>query len=314
MVLPSRRTLLKSLALSATSIAIPSSAHGRIQTIDSTIKLGIIADTHIGFVDDAGSRFDAFLKEMAGFQPDGLIQLGDFAYPNAKLQPFADKFNDASDFTLHAIGNHDLDHSLTREDCLKAWKIPNAYYSKTIQGLRIIVLDGNEKGSSTHAKHGGYPSYIGPKQQAWLAQELSRSMEPVMIVSHQPLAGRSTIDNASELQSIISEHKDKVLLCMNGHSHVDQRVDIDGIAYVHCNSASYFWLGGKVRLAKYRDPLFAKLTVDLGKKLIRIEGIESEWLDGTPTDANYFTGKNRGLESIVVPEIRDRSIRRASPS
>ncbi|MDG2389310.1 MAG: metallophosphoesterase [Planctomycetaceae bacterium] len=305
----SRRTFLKSLATAATSIALPSSVYGKLSTISESIKLGIITDTHIGFVDDAEERFSVFMRDMDKFGPDALLQLGDFAHPIKKFQKIADTFNAGADVAIHAIGNHDLDFSHTREDCVKAWGMPNRYYTKTVNDLRIIVLDGNDKGSPTHSRHGGYASYIGPDQQKWLAEQLSGSDSAVLIVSHQPLAGRIEIDNAKEIQTIISRHKDKVILCLNGHSHVDQQIDVNGVTYLHCNSASYFWLGGMVRLAKYKDPLYATMTIDPKKKEIRIDGIRSSWLSGTPEDAKFFTGKNAGLEKIVVPEIRNRILR-----
>ena len=303
-----RRSFLASTGAAITSIALSSKVDGRFDTLSGSIKLGLMADTHIGFVDDANERFDAIMRQMEVFAPDGLIQLGDFAYPNEKHQEVADRFNAASEVTIHAIGNHDLDHSLTREDCIKAWGIPARYYSRSVKGLRILVLDGNDKGSPTHSRHGGYPSYVGPEQQEWLDKELAEAHIPVMIVSHQPLAGRSAIDNADQLQRIISRHREKVLLCINGHSHVDQQIEVDGVTYLHVNSASYFWLGGKVRLAKYKAPLYAKMTIDPTRKRIFIEGVQSDWLSGTPADVQYFTGKNEGMEEIVVPAIRDRQL------
>lgn len=301
-----RRSFLKSCTTAVTSVALPASVFGKTGGNSNSITLGIIADTHIGFVDDAEERFAAFMQRMSAVAPDGLIQLGDFAFPNKKFQRIADTFNAGAEITIHAIGNHDLDHSLTREDCMQSWGIPSPYYTRTIEGLRIIVLDGNEKGSPTHSQHGGYPSYIGPSQQEWLAEQLAESDLPVLIVSHQPLAGYGAIDNPKELQAVISRHQEKVILCINGHSHVDQRLDIGGVTYLHCNSASYFWLGGEVRLAKYKDPLYATMTIDKSKSEIRIEGAQSQWLNGTPQDANFFAGKEVGFEKIVVPEIRDR--------
>ena len=119
------------------------------------------------------------------------MQLGDFAFPNHKHQVYADKFNAAHDRTIHVIGNHEFDYGLTRADCFKAWGIDTSYYRQDIGGLRVLVLDGNEKGSPTH--RGGYPSYIGQQQQAWIARELEDADKPILILSHQPLAGTSAI-------------------------------------------------------------------------------------------------------------------------
>ena len=248
------------------------------------------------------------MKRMKIVKPDGLLQLGDFAHPHEKHQKLADLFNRGAKHTIHAIGNHDLDHGHTKEQCVKSWGMPGRYYTKDIEGLRLIVLDGNDKGSPTYSKHGGYHSYVAPEQQKWLQKQLEESDMPIMVVSHQPLAGRIEIDNAKEIRKIISAQSDKVILCMNGHSHVDQQLSIDGVTYLHINSASYYWLGGKVRTAKYKDPLYAEMIIDPKKKEIRIKGISSDWLMGTPDDVGYFKGDNAKLKENVVPKIRDRKL------
>ena len=181
-----RRSTLKTLAAASCSFLLPQAVHAKLRKLDGKISLGLIADPHIGFVPKAEDRLDVFLKEMKSVKPNALIQLGDFAYPNAKHQPVADKFNAAHKHSLHVIGNHDLDHGLKTQDAVKSWGMPSPYYSKVIDDLKIIVLDGNEKGSPTHGTHGGYPSFIGTDQQAWLEKELTKnyflSIPPQFIV------------------------------------------------------------------------------------------------------------------------------------
>lgn len=304
-----RRNTLKTLAAASCSFLLPQAVHAKLNKLNSKISLGLIADPHIGFVPKAEDRLDAFLKEMRSVKPNALIQLGDFAHPNEKLKPVAEKFNAAHQHTFHVIGNHDLDHGLKTQDAVRVWAMPAPYYSKVVDGLKIIVLDGNDKGSPTHATHGGYPSYIGPEQVTWLKQQLENASQPVLIVSHQPLAGRGAVDNAEDIQKILSQHKDKIVLSINGHSHLDCHLEVGGIHYLHINSASYYWLGGKVRLAQYKDPLFATLTIDPKMATVSLLGRESEWLDGTPEDVDYFKGKHAGMEDIVVPKISPRLVK-----
>lgn len=45
--------------------------------------------------------------------PNGIIQLGDFAYPESRFQGIFDRFNQISKIPIHAIGNHDYDYSHT---------------------------------------------------------------------------------------------------------------------------------------------------------------------------------------------------------
>lgn len=302
-----RRTAIATILGAGASIALPPVLRARVKALDSTVKFGVITDTHIGFVPKAEERLSAFLREMRMVGPDGLIQMGDFAHPNEKNQEHVDRFNKASQHPIHAIGNHELDHGLTREDARDSWGIPGFYYSKKVMGIQVIVLDGNDKGSPTYASHGGYHSYIGDSQRHWLKEELEAAECPVLIISHQPLAGRIAIDNAKEVQALISLHRDRILVCLNGHSHVDQHLEIEGVNYVHVNSASYYWLGGKVRLATYRDPLFTTMTIDAEAGTVSFSGVNSEWAGGTPEDAGYFKdGENEELKPIVQPRISER--------
>ncbi|MEM7454321.1 MAG: endonuclease/exonuclease/phosphatase family protein [Planctomycetota bacterium] len=303
----SRRDALKGLGAAATVFSLPAPLPGVfVSSPSGPVRLGVIADLHGGLAVDAETRLDTFLDAMSRRQCDALLQLGDFAFPNAQHQSFADKFNSAHDVPVHVIGNHEFDFNLTREDCITAWGIENAYYTRDVSGVRLIVLDGNEAGSPDY--RGGYPSYIGPGQTSWLEEQLEISPIPVVILCHQPLAGRLAIDNAVEIQNLISRFNDRVLLCMNGHSHVDCLLQVGGVNYLHINSASYYWVGGDTRMAYYRDPLFTCVTIDPEKSEIEIASSVSSWRNGTPASIGYFDRDNAPPETIVRPLIRQRII------
>jgi hypothetical protein len=272
-----------------------------------TLSLGVIADLHAGFVKNASVRLDEFLVEIKDKELDGLLQLGDFAFSRPEQQPLIDRFNGAHDVTLHVIGNHDIrDHGLKRSDCLKAWGMPSRYYRHDFPSMILLVLDGNDPGSPSYK--GGYPSYVGKEQLDWLESQLKETTKPVIIASHQPLAGHFAVDNAKAIQQLLSRHQDRIALCINGHTHLDHHLNVGGVDYLHINSASYYWLGGKVRLATYGKALFAQLTVDLDKGEVRLQGRDSVWAKGTPEDANYFEGKNEHLRDGVRPQIRSRKL------
>ncbi len=297
-----RRTATKAISAFGASMAIPSMALARDDRLSGPITLGVIADLHGGLAVDADTRLDAFLKAMSMENCDALMQMGDFAFPNSKHQAFADEFNAAHDERIHVIGNHEFDFGLTRDDCFNAWGIEASYYRREVGGLCILVLDGNEKGSPNH--RGGYPSYIGPQQQQWLARELEKSDRPTLILSHQPLAGTSAIDNAAEIQQLLEEHASTIVACLNGHSHVDSLLQISDIPYLHINSASYYWVGGKARMAYYSDPLFTTITIDPVTATLNVSASSSTWKDKSPKQIGYFESDNRPPESIVTPQIR----------
>ena len=273
------KTLGATIGATCASFSLPVDAQlFASDNLKQPIRIGVITDLHGGLAVDAESRLDSFLKAMQDIETDALVQLGDFAYPNQKHQLFADKFNSAHENTVHVIGNHEFDFNLTREDCYKAWGIKSAYYVRDLGNLRLIVLDGNETGSPTQK---GYPSFIGHKQKEWLEKELKAADRPLLILSHQPLAGVHAVQNAGEIQVLLTRHQHKILLCINGHTHVDSLLQVDGVTYLHVNSASYYWVGGKTRMAYYKDPLFTTLTIDPEKAIVTVESKASTWTAAT---------------------------------
>jgi endonuclease/exonuclease/phosphatase family metal-dependent hydrolase len=301
-----RRTALKTMAAVGASFTIPFPSFGQVRSIKKEIKLGVIADLHGGLASDAAARLNAFLDEMKQHPCDALVQMGDFAFPNDAHQEYPDAFNAAHKDTLHVIGNHEFDFGLTREDCYKAWGITASFYRRDIGDLRILVLDGNDKGSPTH--RGGYPSYIGDRQKKWLATELEKSEKPLLILCHQPLAGTAAIDNAADIQQLFSKYKSKIMLCMNGHSHVDSLVQIEGVPYLHINSASYYWVGGQTRMAYYTEPLYSVVTINPETATVTISGKAAEWKEKSPKELGYFDRDSAPPESIVTPQIRPHHI------
>lgn len=309
-----RRALVSLAGCAASQLVFPLNSPTQGQPVFNSVsneltgkvRLGVIADLHGGLAVDASSRLDAFLESMEKNGCDALIQLGDFAFPNPKHQDFADRLNAAHKHVIHVIGNHEFDFGLKRADCYRAWGIQSSYYQYDIKGVRILVLDGNEKGSPTHG--GGYPSYIGEAQLKWLEKQLRESPLPVIVLSHQPLAGPSTINNSKQIQDLLAVYKKKVALCVNGHSHLDALFQVKGVSYLHHNSASYFWVGGKERMAYYDKPLFSVLELDFERGLAKMSACTGQWKTQSPKQMGYFQSENRPSEEMVVPEIRGRGI------
>ena len=101
---------------------------------------------------------------------------------------------------------------------------------------------------------------------------------------------------------------------MNGHSHIDSHVEVEGISYLHINSASYYWLGGKVRTAIYEDPLFTIMTIDKETGSVTFTQSETTWSNGSPEDVGYFKEHEDllYLKENIVPKISGRSFRSAA--
>lgn len=319
----SRRRFICNTLQAGVAIAVPHHALHALNQLRRLIKIGLITDLHQDIMHDGLQRMQAFAAHVKKVKPDAIVQMGDFAYPGEKNKEVIGLFNQTHSTRMHVIGNHDTDAGYTKDQCIQYWGMPSRYYTQVVEGICFIVLDANDKGSPTYKS--GYHSYINQEQSEWLEDQLSKSRLPVVVVSHQPLAGVSAVDNATAIQAILSKHKHKVLLAINGHTHVDAAFETGGITYVHINSASYFWVGGKYKhdsypkevikdhewiasTCPYRDPLFSTLTIDPQKQVITLEGSTSEWVGPSPQELQVDALKQSIPGLQVAPHISNRTI------
>ena len=318
-----RRSFIKSTVLTSFSLALPSSILKLWAGQTENLRLGLIADLHRDAIHDSDLRLQTFLEEMNRVEAHAKIQLGDFAIPKSANASFIAAFNQGNIPAYHVLGNHDLDEGYSKEQAIQAFGMPAAYYAQVIQGVRILVLDGNDPGSPT--TKGGYASYIGKVQQDWLNQQLEESKEPVIVISHQPIAGIYTIDNAVEIQNLLSVHASKIILAINGHAHVDQLIKVAGVSYLHINSASYYWVGEKHRhlsldanthaaypslafTCPYAAVLFGVLTLDRKAKKLSLTGRKSSWIGPSPLELGYSILSPAEQEMYLNPQISNREL------
>lgn len=318
-----RREFINGIIATGIVLQIPDTALALFSSSTKLIKAGIITDLHQDVIHNGSERLDAFLAHTKKINPDLILQMGDFAYPNDKNKELIDRFNAAHREALHVIGNHDTDSGHTKAQCLSYWKMPARYYTKEVSGVCFIILDGNDKGSPTHK--GGYPAYINDEQKSWLQQQLKQIDKPIIIVSHQPLAGALAVDNAAEIQEILSAASDKILLAINGHTHIDCQLLIKNINYIHINSASYFWVGSKYKhnsyaeeihkthawissTCPYQDALFTTLTINPASGTMHIEGRKSNWVGSSPSQLNYVDETALTVGKEIIPFISKRKI------
>lgn len=289
------------------------------------LKIGLISDLHVDIIHDGAERLQIFLDKMKNEKPDALIQMGDFAIPKPENSSVIQAFNGAHSKTFHVLGNHDMDGGYTRENVAKTYGMPGLFYSVDLGPIQMLVLDGNDPGSKLN--QGEYASYIGSEQQSWLIEQLGQASKPVLIVSHQPIAGIYTIDNPQEIQEILSRFASKILLAINGHAHVDQHVFVGGVNYVHINSASYYWVGEKLSheslpaevhkkfpslkfTCPYAEPIFAVLSIDPNAAKISIEGRKTQWIGPSPQELGYKILSESEQKEYLKPQISNRNLSR----
>ena len=250
------------------------------------------------------------------------MQLGAFAYPTKKNDAVIRAFEKAHSRTLNVLGNHEIDGGHTFDAVAKLWGMKGRYYTENINGLDLIVLDCNEKPKN---HKGGYPAHIGEQQLEWLEKQLKTLKGPILVISHQPLAGTSGIDNAGEVQKLLNSAADKVLLAVNGHTDIDHLDRVGKISFLHVNSASYKWVGGSHRnksypaeihskfrwieyTCPYQDSLFTTLTIDPANGRIDVKGRESQWVGKSPSQLGIEAKPDRTDGKEICPKIRGRRL------
>ena len=291
------------------------------QIAEQEVRFGICTDVHKDIMHDADKRLFSFVSEMNQKQVDFTIQLGDFCRPYTYNDTFLNIWNSFEGPNYHVLGNHDMDGGFSREETVKYLEMPAKYYSFDIQGFHFIVLDGNDQQDSIQT---GYPRYIGEEQKNWLISDLLATDLSCVLFSHQSLEDEWGIENAAEIRAILekenkNDSKQKILACLNGHSHMDTAIQINDIWYVEVNSMSYFWVGDDHKhisysnkidekypwikyTCPYKDPLYAIVTITTDG-ILKIEGRKSEWIGPSPTQVGYFYEK---YMNRIKPQISDK--------
>jgi Icc protein len=177
----------------------------------------------------------------------------------------------------HCIGNHDIwgwnkTKSRTTGDEQgwgKAWAcevlgMAKPYYAMTKAAWRIVVLD------SVRPNGDRYLGGLDDEQFAWLESDLAANPgSPTLVLSHIPilslvamladaklednnfrLPAASVFKDGKRLRALFAKHR-QVKLCVSGHIHMVERIELDGVTYV-CDGAvsGAWWKGPKERCAE----------------------------------------------------------------
>ena len=292
----------------------------------SPVTFGICTDVHYNVIHDATKRLKVFIDDMNRKNPDFIIQMGDFCYPDTSSDEFMSIFRSFKGDKYSVLGNHDRDNGVSWDNAIKYFEMPTAYYSFDKKDFHFVVLNGNEISDTIT----NYPRFISDKQLTWLNNDLDKTNKKTIVFVHQSLFDSHGVINQDTVRDILSSKhfkngKRKVLVCFNGHSHIDAAENINGVWYVAINSMSYHWVGGEFKhksyseniydrypwieyVCPYKDALYAFVKID-EDGTIRISGVHSTWVGASP-DSLGFVSKYYKRENIV-PWISDRILKQA---
>lgn len=284
----------------------------------NTIKICAFADLHDFrvFYCHAPERLSAIQQHAEQVQADVVLHCGDLCHNAVESDSLLNQCAAFSMPFLHSLGNHECDGN-SYDQILKAYGLDCGYYYRDIQGFRFIAYDSNHMvhhGDLVHFQlqnHWVPPTGIrdsetrlnalGTVQLEWLEQTIMSSPYPCVLFGHHSLirANAGLIQEDREavetMMRRVNQDKQRVLLVICGHHHVDYLSIQDNVPYFELNSASYYY-GDAVEHQEFspeihaahseathtlvwNDPLHAIITLsDEGH--IRIEGMESDYYCG----------------------------------
>jgi Icc protein len=273
-----RRHFLSLLGSAGAVTALGSSplAHGMMlaPTAIEDFEFIFFTDTHLQPELDGAKGCDMAFKKMGGIKADFAIQGGDHVFdalgvPKSRSLSLFDLYDktqqDLSLKVYHTIGNHDClgiytASGMEPSDPLYGKKyyvehVGKTYYSFDRKGVHFIVLD-----SIGITPDRAYEGRIDATQMQWLAEDLKAQAEgtPIIVVSHIPLVSAfasyvpvpatppahhgNTVANSDEVIRLFEGHN--VLAVLQGHTHINERVEWHGVPYITSGAVSGNWWKG----------------------------------------------------------------------
>ena len=264
-----RRHFLSLAGAAAASTAIPAFAAPRPESFDFLF----ITDCHLEPELDAIHGTSLAMKKARTLKADFAIQGGDHVFdslgvPKSRALALFDQY-DKTEQELglkvhHAIGNHDVCGIYTAsgvppDDPLYGKKLFESRFGKTFysfdhRGYHFIVLDSIGITDDHH-----YIALIERDQLTWLASDLAATPAgtPIIVTTHIPLvtaAPAYTVPdptvypssypfrNGPETIKLFEGHN--VLAVLQGHNHINERVDWRGIPYITSGAVCGNWWKG----------------------------------------------------------------------
>ncbi len=161
--------------------------------------------------------------------------------------------------SLCCIGNHDIRWADRNADepesyseknkAIETYSMPHRYYSAQHAGWTYIMLD-------TYHNDG---CKLDDKQWSWFEEQLTQGDQPVCVVSHAPLFSAThflepSVDTKKgyaippgwspqglvRFRELLLKYP-RVKLCLSGHMHTCDRVDIDNTTYICGGAVSGNW-------------------------------------------------------------------------
>lgn len=306
--------MMKRLLLGALLLLFVGNVHAQ------KVTFGVISDVHQDLQKDACQRLSTFLTASTAKKPNFIIQLGDLSHSTGADQILS-VWNSYPGKKYSVFGNHDMDNA-SKADMIAKYGMEAGHYFFDQNGVRFIVLDCafvRKEGQVVDYNKGNYfvraedRDLLSDEQLEWFERVVMESSLPCVVFSHpafDELGG--SVPNRAALREVVArvnDDKKRVIALFAGHHHTDSHSVIDGVDYFIINSSSYMWIENEKsyssgRMAEYKDPVYAFVTIDLKRRTIAIDGVQSQFLAPAPVaedfEAGFFTQVNAGISDRMV--------------
>lgn len=267
-----RRDFLALLGATGVAAATPSSLLAAPATESFTFLF--LTDTHIQPELDAAKGTDMAFRKARSIKADFAIQGGDHVFdslgvPKERALSLFDLYGkteqDLGMKVHHTIGNHDVvgiypKSGVSPTDPLYGKKLfgdrfGKTYYSFDHKGHHFLVLDSIGVTSDR-----AYEGRIDADQMEWIRQDLAALPQgtPVIVSVHIPLVTAIgsylplpakpeahhgiSVANSDEVIRLFEGHN--VLGVLQGHTHINERVEWHGVPYITSGAVSGNWWKG----------------------------------------------------------------------
>lgn len=269
-----RRRFLTLAGAAGTSFSLGASRFAFAAAPAEDFDFVFFTDTHIEPELDAAKGCAMAFKQISKVKADFAIQGGDhvidsLAVPKEKALSLWDVYDktqqDVGLKVHHAIGNHDVLGLFPKSGVetsdpqygKKFFKdhIGPTYYSFDHKGTHFIVLD-----SVGITPDRDYEGRVDAEQIQWLAKDLAAqaSGTPIVAVAHIPLVSAMasyepppdtppvrnglTTTNSAEVIKLFEGHN--VIGVLQGHTHINERVEWHGVPYITSGAVCGNWWHG----------------------------------------------------------------------
>ena len=213
------------------------------------LRFGLVTDVHFANKPSAGTRayrqslskIREAVSKFNEMKADFAIELGDLidAAPTVEqeldwLKVINAEFAKVTGDRHYVLGNHCV-WTLTKPQFLAGVGLKAAHYSFDKGGFHFVVLDANYRADGVTYSMKNFVWHdceIPAAEREWLADDLKATGKPTVVFVHQRVdgPGQHAIKSHAAVRKIL-EDSGKVLAVFQGHQHINDHKEINGIHY-----------------------------------------------------------------------------------